>query len=140
MVNRVHSLPAREQDDVNLPFKLPYLLQKDSVLFCLQNEGDMEGMNARNIPFLAGTARTYGLTEEQAIASLSFNAAKILGVNKEFGTIEVGKSASFFVSTGDALDMKTNNIILAFIKGSKIPLTNQQQELYKKYQTKYQLK
>jgi imidazolonepropionase-like amidohydrolase len=140
MVNRVHSLPERQQDDIDLPYKLPYLLQKDSILFCLQNEGDMEGMNARNIPFLAGTARTYGLTNEQAVAALSYNAAKIIGVDKQMGTIEEGKDASFFISTGDALDMKTNSVILAFIIGKKIALTNMQQELYKKYITKYQLK
>ena len=140
MVNRVHDLPERQQDDVDLPYKLPYLLQKDSILFCLQNQGDMEGMNARNIPFLAGTARAYGLTNEQAIASLSYNAAKILGVDVHLGTIEAGKDASFFISTGDALDMRTNNVILAFINGKTLMLTNMQQELYKKYQTKYQIK
>ena len=140
MVERVHSLPGRQQDDIDLPYKLPYLLQKDSILFCLQNEGDMEGMNARNIPFLAGTARAYGLTNEQAIASLTYNAAKILGVDKQMGTIEDGKDASFFISTGDALDMRTNQVILAFINGKSIVLTNLQQELYKKYTNKYQLK
>jgi imidazolonepropionase-like amidohydrolase len=140
MVNRVHSLPQRQQDDVDLPYKLPYLLQKDSILFCLQNEGDMEGMNARNIPFLAGTARAYGLTNEQAVASLTYNTAKILGIEKQTGSIEPGKDASFFISTGDALDMKTNNVILAFINGKQLVLTNLQQELYKKYQRKYQIK
>ena len=140
MVNRIHSLPVRQQDDIDLPFKLPYLLQKDSILFCLQNEGDMEAMNTRNISFLAGTARAYGLTNEQAIAAVSYNAAKILEVDKQLGTIEGGKDASFFISTGDALDMKTNNVILAFINGKKIMLTNLQQELYKKYQNKYQIK
>lgn len=140
MVNRVHSLPQRQQDDVDLPYKLPYLLQKDSILFCLQNEGDMEGMNARNIPFLAGTARTYGLTNEQAVASLTYNAAKIIGVDMQMGSIEPGKDASFFISTGDALDMRTNNVILAFINGRQLSLVNLQQELYKKYQTKYQIK
>lgn len=140
MVNRVHDLPERQQDDIDLPYKLPYLLQKDSVLFCLQNEGDMEGMNARNIPFLAGTARAYGLGNEEAVAALSYNAARIMGVDKQLGTIEAGKDASFFISTGDALDMRTNNVIMAFIGGRKISLTNQQQELYKKYQNKYQNK
>ena len=140
MLNRVHSLPNREQDDIDLPYKLPYLLQKDSILFCLQNEGDMEGMGARNIPFLAGTARAYGLTNEQAVASISYNAAKIIGTDKQMGTIEGGKDASFFISTGDALDMKTNCVILAFINGKKLALTNLQQELYKKYQNKYQIK
>jgi imidazolonepropionase-like amidohydrolase len=51
MVNRVHDLPGAEQEDIDQAFKLPYLLQKDSVLFCLQNQGDMEGMNTRNLTF-----------------------------------------------------------------------------------------
>ncbi|HWY37539.1 MAG TPA: amidohydrolase family protein, partial [Bacteroidia bacterium] len=140
MVGRLHSLPGSDFDDVDLPYKLPYLLQKDSVLFCLQNQGDQEGQNARNIPFLAGTARTYGLTTEQAIAAVSSSTAKILGIDNEIGTIEAGKSASFFISTGDALDMKTNNVILAFLNGRKLMLTNLQQELYKRYSNKYGLK
>jgi len=140
MINRVHSLPGTDFDDVDLPYKLAYLLQKDSVLFCLQNEGDQEGQNARNLCFQAGTARAYGLTNEQAVAAVSYNSAKILGVEKEIGTIEEGKNASFFISTGDALDMKTNNVILAFINGKKLMLTNLQQELYKKYSNKYGLK
>ena len=140
MVARVHGLPEREQDDVDLPYKLPYLLQKDSILFCLQNHGDMEAMQTRNIPFLAGTARAYGLTNEQAIAALSYNTAKILGIDKQMGSIEVGEEASFFISIGDALDMKTNNVVLAFINGKRLTLTNGQQELYKKYTNKYQLK
>src|ERR1700744_4732657 len=100
----------------------------------------MEGMNTRNIPFLAGTAIDYGLTNEQAIAALTYNTAKILGIDQQTGTVETGKDASFFISTGDALDMKTNCVILAFINGRQIALTNLQQELYKKYQHKYQIK
>jgi len=140
MLSRVHSLPYSEQDDVDLPYKNAYLLQKDSVQFCLENSGDQEGQNARNIPFLAGTARTYGLTNEQAVASVSYSVAKILGIDREYGTIEEGKSASFFVSTGDALDMSANNITLAFINGKKIMLTNTQQEQYKRYSNKYGIK
>jgi imidazolonepropionase-like amidohydrolase len=140
MITRVHSLPEADFDDVDQPYKLAYLLQKDSILFCLQNAGDMEAMQTRNLPFLAGTARAYGLTNEQAVASVSYSAAKILGTDKEMGSIEEGKDASFFISTGDALDMKSNNVILAFINGRKLMLTNTQQELYKKYMNKYGLK
>src|SRR6185369_13536513 len=117
-----------------------YLLQKDSVQFCIQNAGDQEGQNARNIPFLAGTARAYGLTNEQAVAAVSYSAAKIMGVDKEIGSIEEGKAASFFISTGDALDMMTNNVTLAFINGKKLMLTNTQMEQYKRYSNKYGIK
>lgn len=139
MVNRLHDLPAIEQEDVDQPFKLPYLLQKDSVLFCLQNEGDMEGMNTRNLPFLAGTACAYGLTKEQALAAITYNAAKIMRVDNKIGTIETGKTASLIVSTGDALDMRTNNIEWAFVEGRKVNLNNSQKDLYNKFMNKYNL-
>ena len=137
VLRRLHDLPMRPEDDVDLPYKLPKLLQDAGVLFCLNNEGDMERMGLRNLPFYAGTARAYGLTEEQAIASITSNAAKILGIDDKAGTLEVGKDATFFISTGDALDMRTNNLEQAFIQGRNISLNNHQKELYEKYKAKY---
>ena len=140
MLNRLHDLPDLPEAETDLIYKLPYLLQKDSVLFCLQNQGDMEAMNARNIAFLAGSAVTYGLTKEQALQSITLNSAKILGIDKLVGSIEVGKIASIIVSDGDVLDMKTNNIILAYINGRQLKLSNFQNDLYKKYSDKFGIK
>ncbi len=140
MLNRVNDLPDNTDDNVDIVFKTPYLLQKDSVLFCLQLEGDMEAAQSRNLPFNAGSAAAYGLTKEQALASISYNASKILGVDKQIGTLQDGKIASLIVSTGDILDMKTNNIVLAYIAGKPVLLSNKQTELYLKYKTKYGIK
>jgi imidazolonepropionase-like amidohydrolase len=138
MLGRTHSLPENEDDPIDLPFQLPALLQKEGVLFCLQNEGEMETMNARNLPFQAGTAMSYGLTEEEAIQSISLNTAKIMGVSKTYGSIEVGKSASLFVSKGNALDMRTNQATMILLNGAFVPTTNFQTELYQRYEKKYQ--
>lgn len=140
MVNRLHDLPDLPEAETDLLYKLPYLLQKDSVMFCLQNQGDMEAMNARNIAFLAGTAAAYGLTKEQALQSITLNTAKILGIDKLIGSIETGKYASIVVSEGDILDMKTNKIILAYINGRQLNLNNFQIDLYKKYSNKLGIK
>ena len=140
MVNRLHDLPNRTDADIDLPYKLPYLLQKAEVLFCLENSGDMEQIQTRNIPFLAGTAAAYGLTKEEALSSITLNTAKILGIDNKVGSLEEGKDATLFISTGDALDMKTNNVELAFIRGKKLDLSNEQKVLYEKYKTKYGMK
>ncbi len=140
VVSRVHDLPEHPEDDVDLPYKLPYLLQKAGVLFCLNNEGDMEEMGTRNLPFYAGTAAAYGLTREQALRSITLNTAKILGIDKTVGSIEAGKDATIFISSGDALDMRTNNVTAAYIKGVSIDLNNDQKALYEKYKKKYGLK
>jgi len=133
MLGRVHELPKSDEDDIHLPFKLPGILQNAGILFCLQNEGDMEAMGARNLPFLAGTARTYGLTTEQAVAAISLNAAKIIGVDQVYGSIDVGKSATLFISKGDALDMKTNQVTTIIVDGKLQSVRNHQDDLYEKY-------
>ena len=137
MLMRPHSLPESENDAVNLPYQLPFLLKQEGVKFCIQNEGDMEAMNARNIPFLAGTAMAHGLTEEEAISSVSLWACQIMGIGENYGSIEKGKSATLFVSDGSALDMRTNNLFLGMIDGKFITLNNTQSELFEKYQGKY---
>lgn len=137
MIERPHSLPELEDDDVDLPYKLAYLLYKGNVKFCIQNAGDMEAMNARNIPFLAGTAMSYGLTMEDAIQAVSLTPCEIMGIDKNYGSIEIGKSATLFVSEGNALDMRTNNVQLALIDGNFMSLENSQKTLFEKYQKKY---
>lgn len=140
ILRRVHELPVREDDDINLPYKLPFLLKEAGVTFCLQNDGSMQEMGTRNLPFYAGTAAAYGLSKEEALRSITLDAAKILGIDHEVGSLEVGKLATLFISKGDALDMKTNHLSYALIEGKNIDLNNSQKELYEKYMNKYGLK
>lgn len=140
MLNRLHDLPELADDDVDITFRTPALLLKDSVLFCLQMEGDMEAMQSRNLPFLAGTSVAYGLTKEQALQSITLNAAKILGIDNIVGTLASDKVASLVISEGDLLDIRTNRVTAAFINGRPVNLVNDQQRLYEKYKAKYGLK
>jgi imidazolonepropionase-like amidohydrolase len=137
IIGRTHALPSRQDEDVDLPYKLPYLLQKAGVLFCNSVDGSWQ---VRNISFNAGTDVANGLTKEEALAAITSNPAKILGIDKTVGTIEEGKDATLIVSPEDALDMKSNNIEMAFIRGKQINLDNVQKQLYKKYMAKYGLK
>jgi len=137
LLRRVHDLPMYTEDDIDLPFKLPALLHAAGVSFALQNEGDMERMGARNLPFYAGTAVAYGLPYEEAVRSLTQSPAKILGIDQRCGTLEVGKDATLFISLGDALDMRTNALTHAYIQGRSIILRSKQTDLYEKYKQKY---
>ncbi len=137
MVGRLHDLPWNDYDDVDLPYKLPKILQDAGVKWCFENAGDMEQMNSRNLPFYAGTAIAYGLEYEQAVAGLTLNTAEMIGVSTKYGSLQVGKSATLIISKGDALDMMTNNIISAYIDGRSLELTNRQIGLYKKFKKKY---
>ena len=97
----------------------------------------MERMGSRNLPFTAGTAVAYGLTKEEALTSISLSTAIVLGIEETVGSLEIGKDATLFVSDGDALDMMTNHVTLAFIRGKKLDLGNHQIDLYNKYSQKY---
>lgn len=131
----VHALPSRPEEDVDMAYKMPYLLQQAGLLVALDYDLSVHGI--RNLPFIAGTAAAYGLNKEQALAAVTLNTAKILGIDKQTGSVEAGKDANLVVSSGDLLDMRTNNVTQAYIQGRKIDLSNKQKYLYEKFDTKY---
>ena len=139
ILGRVHSLPNHTEDDINQAYKTPKILQESGILFCLDYTGDMPRMGSRNLPFLAGTTVAYGLTKEEALQLITLNPAKILGIDDRTGSLETGKEANLFISSGDALDMISHNIEMLFLMGKQISLENHQTRLYQKYLEKFQL-
>ena len=135
LLNNLHRVPSRNHEDVDLPYKLPYLLHKEGVLVGLTASGSLHSQ--RNLPFLAGTAAGYGLGKEEALKLITSNNAKILGIDNVTGTIKVGKDANIIVSKGDILDMKSSVIEYAFITGRKVNLDGKQQILYDRFKRKY---
>lgn len=135
----IHDLPSNADDDIDQVYKTPYLLYQAGILFCLAVDGPHELMRTRNLPFMAGTAIAYGLPPAEALKAISAHTARILGIDKSYGTLEPGKSATFFISKGDALDMLGNHLTRAFIDGREITLPSKQQTLYRKYMQKYGL-
>jgi imidazolonepropionase-like amidohydrolase len=131
------SLPGNDDDDVYLPYKNAKILHDAGLLIAMSVDGYWQ---QRNLPFMAGTAAAYGLTKEEALALITSNTAKILGIDNTTGTIETGKDANIIISEGDALDMRTNNITRAFIQGRDVSLDNVQKQLYKRYADKYGIK
>jgi imidazolonepropionase-like amidohydrolase len=135
---QTHVLPNTDDDDVDQPFKTPSILQKAGVLYCMTDED--ETTTGRNLMFNAGEAAANGLSKEEALQAITLNAAKILGIADKSGSIEVGKDANIIISTGDALDMRTNNITKAYIQGRDINLDDKHKQLNKKYVEKYGIK
>ncbi|RTY67727.1 amidohydrolase [Flavobacterium sp. GSP27] len=140
LLKRVHDMPENEDHDIDLPYKNAKLLTDKGVVVGLENSGSMERMNTRNLPFLAGTCAAYGLDKEKALQLITFNTAKLLGIDKQCGTLEQGKDATLFISEGDALDMRTNKLTNAFIQGRMISLETHQTKMNDIYKTKYNQK
>jgi len=136
VVRAPHNLPGFDDDDYDLPYKLPKLLAEAGLLVTLQTDGSV--FQTRNLPFYAGQVAGQGLDAEKALQMITSNAAQILGIDDTYGTLAVGKSATLFVSEGDALDMRGNQLTHAFIEGRNISLETHQTELWKRYMGKYE--
>jgi len=137
LVQFTHNLPVFDDDDYDLPFKLPKLLVDAGLLVGIQNT-EASNFQTRNLPFYAGQVGQQGLDKEVALQLITGNSARILGIDDHYGTLEVGKSATLFVSEGDALDMRGNQLSHAFIDGRNISLETHQTELWKRYMGKYE--
>jgi len=136
VVTGTHALPLRPDDDIDGPYKLPFLLQQAGVPYCISVDGFWQ---VRNLSFQAGTAAAYGLTAEQALTAVTLSPARILGIDATTGSLEEGKDATLVVADGDLLDMATSRVGMAFIRGKAIDLDNMQKQLYRKYKAKYGL-
>lgn len=139
ILDDIHQLPRREDSDIDQPFKTPAMLQEKGVKFAFSMR--IQGSwNVRNLMFQAGQAVSYGLDKEAAVRALTLSTAEILGIDKKVGSLEKGKDATFVVSKGDALDVRTSVITDAFMAGRKVDLGDKQKALYEKYMEKYNLK
>ncbi len=138
ILQQPHSLPTASDDAVDQPYKTAALLQKAGVVFAITDDDSQT--RGRNLAFNAGTAAAYGLTKEEALAAITLNAAKVLGIADKTGSIEVGKDANIVISEGDILDMKSSNVTDAWIQGRKIDLNDKHKQLNERYNQKYKLK
>ncbi len=140
ILSRINGLPPSGDDKIKINFELPGWLEKNNILYAISISGDMEAMQSRNLPFVAGMSVSYGLSKEKALQSITLNAAKILGVDKQIGSIENGKTAALILSTGDALDPSTHQIKYIILEGKIYSDKNFQMDLYQKYLDKYNIK
>ena len=136
LVSTTHRLPISAQSDYDMPYKLPKILYDAGINVGIHN-GDSANFQTRNLPFYAGQVVGQGLDKENALKLITSNTAKILGIDDKVGTLSPGKDATLFISKGDALDMRTNQIEKAYISGREISLESHQTRLWKRYKNKY---
>ena len=134
VLDQTQRLPAREDEDVDQPFKTPAALHAAGIPFVIAGEGAWQ---QRNLPFQAGQAVGHGLPYEAAVQALTLSPAAIMGIGNTVGSLEVGKDATLFISEGDALDMRTNQVSAAFIQGRESSLDNKQKVLQRRFEEKY---
>jgi imidazolonepropionase-like amidohydrolase len=135
IIEGVQRMPGRRYSDYDEAFTLPQRLKAAGVKFAIS--ADRGATDVRNLPYHAATAAAFGLSEPDALKSITLWPAQILGVAERVGSVEVGKDATLIVTDGDVLEEPTH-VMLAFVQGRKLDLSDRHKRLYEKYRTKYE--
>jgi hypothetical protein len=129
ILTSILTLPPREDDFHAYPYQAAGVLAKAGVPFAFSSGGFQF---ARDVPFQAGRAVAWGLSKDDAIKALTLDAARILGVDSQVGSIEAGKVANLVVISGDPLEVRSQ-IRHVVIAGRDLSLDNSHVALFKKY-------
>jgi imidazolonepropionase-like amidohydrolase len=129
ILSSVLTLPPREDEFHAYPYQAPGMLAKAGVRFAFSSGGYQF---SRNVPFQAGRAVAWGLDHDAAVRAITLDAARILGVDSQIGSIEPGKLANLVVIKGDALEIRSQ-IQHVVIAGRDVPLDSKHTELYKRF-------
>jgi imidazolonepropionase-like amidohydrolase len=105
-------------------------LQKAGVVVAIKGKRDFNSL--RPIRLNAGTAVSYGLPYQAALAAVTINPARIWGVANRTGSLEVGKDADVVIWNGDPLEIKSYPTAV-FIGGVEQPNTSRRLELRDRY-------
>ncbi len=123
------SLVRYEDDAYDTNLMLPHDLNAEGVKIAFASYSNEF---ARRLPQEAGVAVAFGLPHDEALKALTLYPAQMFGMDKELGTLEVGKMANVIVTNGDPLEL-TTEVKYLFIKGELTSLDNRQLDLYNKY-------
>lgn len=127
-------LPLREDEPYDVQFANAAALDRAGVRVIF-NEGGSDGSNVRNYPQLAATAVAHGFPREKAVAALTLEPARLLGVDGRVGSLEAGKDATFILTDGDILDLRSR-VVAAYLDGRGLDLTDKQKRLYERYRNR----
>jgi imidazolonepropionase-like amidohydrolase len=125
----VLSTPRRRSDSYDAPYKNAGVISKAGVKVAIRTNGSE---NVRNLPYNAGFAAAYGMGREEALKAVTINAAEILGISDQLGSIEKGKLANLFVADGDIFETKTQ-VKHLFIHGWNVPIESRHTLLYDEF-------
>ncbi len=106
-------------------------LERAGVLFAIADT-EADAHNPRLIPQYAGNAVANGLSWQGAIRAITRNPAVIFGVDRDLGSLEVGKIGDVVVWDGDPLEVTTRPEAVV-IAGRLMPMVSRQTELRDRY-------
>jgi imidazolonepropionase-like amidohydrolase len=128
-VGPVIALPSTRFDPYDAPYANAAVLARAGVPFAILS-GESE--NERNLPFHAAMAASFGLPHDEALRAITYYPARILGIERDLGSLAPGKIADVIVTDGDLLEIRSR-VEHLFIEGVAVDLSNRQTRIYERY-------
>ena len=89
----------------NLTFKTPGILSKAGIKIAIMTDHPV--IPLQYLPVCAGIAAREGMDEVEALKAITINAAEILGIADNVGSLEIGKDADIVVYSGHPFDLRS---------------------------------
>ena len=103
----------------NLSMETAATLHKAGIPVAMQGGYETYVPKTRVVLFEAAVAAANGLSFEDALATITIDAARILGVNNRVGSLETGKDADLALFDGDPFEY-TSHVIGVLINGQVV--------------------
>ncbi|MDJ0840886.1 MAG: amidohydrolase family protein [Acidobacteriota bacterium] len=95
-------------DSENLSMETAVKLKQAGIPFALQSGFESYVPKTRVVLFEAAIAARFGLAFEDALASITIDAARILGIDDRVGSLQAGKDADIVMFDGDPFEYTTH--------------------------------
>ena len=133
IITEVLTSPSRNWESFDARYRLPSLLYDAGVNFAIA--GIANPANANRLPYEAGAAMSFGLSEEAAVRAVTLEPARILGLDHRLGSIETGKDASILITDGNPIEYATQ-VEQVYIQGRKSDMQDMHRQFYERYSEK----
>ena len=106
----------------NASFETAATLEEAGIPFAFQSAYEAYVPKTRVVLFEAAIAAANGLPKEEALAAVTLDAARILGVDDRVGSLEAGKDADLVLFDGDPFEY-TSHVCTVIIGGEVVSET-----------------
>ncbi|MCP4900133.1 MAG: amidohydrolase family protein [bacterium] len=120
IVDNLYTGPSDYEDGYDAAWTNVAAMAEAGIPLCFSSGSASTG---KDMPYFAARAVAFGMDRDEAIRALTINPARFFGVSDRLGSLEVGKDADLFLTTGDPLQI-TSVVKVMVIDGKRVDLAD----------------